>query len=86
MGQAEVGVLHMQSFRDSKVLYKKQILIVEAHYFYYRHKKAASFLYEFLCEVGQNNCAYTHCSRGDTYITQLYIVFDVRLNTTCDQL
>ena len=39
MGWVEVGVLHMQSFRDPKVI--KTILIIEAYYFYDRHKIAA---------------------------------------------
>ena len=52
----------------------KQILIIEAHYFYDHHKKAASFLYEFLHEVERNNCANTHCSHGDTYKTPLYCI------------
>jgi hypothetical protein len=66
IGRVEVGVLHMQSFWDSKVI--KKVLIVEAHYFYDRHQKAASFLYEFLREAGQNNCANTHCLHGDAYV------------------
>ena len=39
MGRVKVGVRHVQSFWDSEVY--TQILIVEAHYFYDRHKKAA---------------------------------------------
>jgi hypothetical protein len=54
MGRVKVGVRHMQSFWDSKVL--KTNVNHRSTFFLHRHKKTASFLYEFLCEVGQNNC------------------------------
>ena len=41
MGWVEVGVLHMRSFQDLKVI--KTVLIAEAHYFYNHHKKQCHF-------------------------------------------
>ena len=36
--------------------------------------KTASCLYEFLCEVGRNNCMDTICSHVDTYSTPQYCI------------
>ncbi len=47
---------------------------MEAYSFYDHHKMAGSFFYEFLHEVGQNNCTNTHCLRGDTHIAPLYCI------------
>ena len=83
LGRVEVGVPHMHSFWDWRVTNTN--LSHRNTWFLRSSKNAASFLYEFLCEVGQNNYVNTNCSRGDTCITPLF-VFDVHLDTTCDQL
>ena len=72
MGRVEVGVPYMQSFRDSKVI--KTNFNRRSTLFLRPPQKTASFLYEFLHEVGWNNCVNTHCSHGDTYITPLYCI------------
>ena len=69
MGRVEVGVPHMQSFHDLKVIKAK--FNNKGTLFLWSSQKAASFLYEFLREVGRNNCANTHCLHGDTYINPL---------------
>ena len=59
----------MQSFHDSKVI--KTNFNRRSTIFLRSSQKTASFLYEFLCEVGQNNCSNTLCLRGDAYIAPL---------------
>ena len=70
MGRVEVGVPHMQSFWDLKVI--KTNFNHRSTLFLWLSQKTASFLYEFLHEVGQNKCANRHCLHGDTCITPLY--------------
>jgi hypothetical protein len=73
MGWVKVGVPHMPSFQDLRVIDTN--LNLRSTWFSMIIQKAASFLYEFLWEVGPNNCANTNCSHGDTYVTPLYCIW-----------